>query len=303
MGSRRLRASVARIDVRARRPSGLPELVITGISRSGTSYMCNLLDRFDNCAAVNEPLEVLYLLRRQRIPWGLPLYYRTTRRRILAGKPIENRIFDGEVVSDTFLHEGRHPHLPTVVARDFVLAVKNTREFLFRLPAIRRVMPAARVVVCVRNPFDTIASWKASFPHLRDADVMPFLRHGRRMWLPSQERAALAGIAATPHLAERRAKWWRFQAERVLENRDAIVLVNYDDLVHRPMTVLSRVLEGNWAGTPRRPITPSAARSRRDVLDEDDQRAIRAICSQAAAELELGRAGLGDDPSAAPLRV
>jgi hypothetical protein len=260
-----------------------------------------LLDRFDNCAAVNEPLEVLSVLRRQRIPWGLPLYYRTTRRRILAGKPIENRVLDGEVVSDTFLHGERQPHVPTVVTRDFVLAVKNTREFLFRLPAVRRVMPAARVIVCVRNPFDTIASWKASFPHLRDADVMPFLSHRRRMWLPSQERAALEGIAAIPHLAERRARWWRFQAERVLENRDTIVLVNYDDLVHRPMTVLAHVLEGNRAGTPRRPITPAGTRSRRE--DEDDQRAIRAICSQAAAELELGRAGLGDDPAEATLRV
>jgi hypothetical protein len=275
--------------------------VITGISRSGTSYMCNLLDRFDNCAAVNEPLEVIRVLRAQRSPWGLPLYYRTTRRRIRAGKPIENRILDGEVVSDTFLHGGRHPHVPTVVARDFVLAVKNTREFLFRLPAVRRVMPAARVIVCVRNPFDTVASWKASFPHLRDADVTPFLTHRRRMWLPSREWGALEEVAATSDLAERRAKWWRFQAERVLENRDAIVLVNYDDLVHRPMTVLSRVLEGNRAGTPRRPITPSPARSRREVLNEDDRRAIRAICSRVAAELELGRAGLGDDPSAPPL--
>jgi hypothetical protein len=168
-----------------------------------------------------------------------------------------------------------------------VLAAKNTREFLLRLEALRCVMPAARIVACVRNPFDTIASWKRSFRHLRDADVGPFVRHPQCMWLPPEQRDALASIAATPHPAERRALWWRFLAERVLEHRRDVVLVRYEELVAEPLPVLGRILAGFDAGGLRAPIRPSSARSSRRLLDDDDLFAIREICSPTAAQLGL----------------
>jgi bifunctional non-homologous end joining protein LigD len=149
------------------------DLIVTGVSRSGTSYLCNLLHRFDNCVAINEPLEVIAVLRAEETPWGLEAYYRTLRADIRAGCRIENK-----------LRRGRYR--PKVAADDFVLAVKNTREFLFRLEALRQVMPAARIVACVRNPVDTIASWKGSFRHLHEADVGPFLTHPELMRLRGQ---------------------------------------------------------------------------------------------------------------------
>jgi len=136
-----------------------PDLLITGISRSGTSYLCNLLHRFDNCVALNEPAEILSLMTTEEVPWSLPLFYRERRRDILAGKPIENKLLDGEVVEDTAVYQTRHEYHPNVASADFVLAVKNTREFLLRFGAVRRVMPSALAIACVRNPFDTIASW------------------------------------------------------------------------------------------------------------------------------------------------
>jgi hypothetical protein len=190
-------------------------------------------------------------------------------------------------VEDTFLYDRRHRYTPEVSGEDFVLAVKNTREFIFRLEAVRRVMPAARVVACVRNPFDTIASWKGSFWHLRDADVTPFLRHPRRMWLPAGQRTALERIAATGDVAERRAMWWSFLAQRLLDNRDGLLLVDYDDLLRRPATVLDRVLSGYRPGRPRQSITPSDRRPKLELLDESDRRAIRAICSGPAKQLGL----------------
>jgi Sulfotransferase family len=264
-----------------------PELVVTGISRSGTSYLCNLLHRFENCVAINEPSEMIGLLRREDLPWGVPDFYQSVRRDVLAGKPIENKLLDGEVVEDTTKSQARRRYKPGVAGDDFVLAVKNTREFLLRLEDVRRVMPAARIVACVRDPFDTIASWKASFPHLHDADVAPFIRHEGQMWLSERERGTLREIPATPDPAERRARWWTFQARRVLHNRDALVLVRYDDLVHQPMTVLDQVLDGFRSGGLRRPISPSTPRGGRELLDEHDHEAIRTICSPVAAELGL----------------
>jgi hypothetical protein len=272
-------------------PPAPPELIVTGISRSGTSYLCSLLHRFDNCVAVNEPREINSRLRREKAPWGVAAFYRQTRRDILGGRPIENKLLDGEVVEDTALSQARHRYSPTIAGDDFVLAVKNTREFLFRLEALRRVMPTARVVACVRNPFDTIASWKGSFWHLREADVMPFVRHPKRMWLSAPQRTGLERVAATHEVAERRAMWWSFLAQRLVDNRDGLLLVDYDDLVRRPMAVLDRVLSGYRPGRPRQPITPSDGRPKLELLDANDRRVIQAICSGPAQEL-----GLATDP-------
>jgi Sulfotransferase family len=291
ISSRAVRKRVASLTRRLR-PGVLerhtaPELIITGISRSGTSYLCTVLHRLDNCVAINEPAEIISLLGAEEVPLGVPAFYRELRRKILAGKPIENKLLDGEVVEDTAVYQRRHEYTPSVAADDFVLAVKNTREFLFRLEAVRQVMPTARVVACVRDPFDTIASWKASFAHLRDADVTPFAGHPTQMWLSEQQRAALREIAATSDLPERRALWWRFQAERLLEHSERILLVDYNELVRQPMTVLRRLLSGYHPGRPRAPITSSVPRSKRKLLDDRDLRAIQTICSEVAAELQM----------------
>jgi hypothetical protein len=237
--------------------------------------------------AVNEPHEVIRELRRRRVPWGVPLFYRDTRRAIAKGASIENKLLDGEVVQDTARYQVRHRYTPTVAGKDFVLAVKNTREFLCRLEAVRRVMPATRVVACVRNPVDTIASWKGSFVHLRDADISSFLGDPRRPWLAEAQQAELERIAAVADPAVRRASWWRFFAVLVLRARAEIVVVDYDELVRDPMTVLARILRDYRPGQLRRPVRPAIPHGRRELLGKDDWRAIRAICAETAAELDL----------------
>jgi hypothetical protein len=240
--------------------------------------------------ALNEPREVIALLRAERIPRGLAAFYDGLRREIRAGRPIENKLLHGEVVEDTSVSGVRRSYTPAVTGDDFVLAVKNTREFLLRLAAVRRVLPEARIVACVRDPVATIASWKGSFDHLRGANVGPFLRHRRQLWLPRAQRRALERIGATPALPERRALWWRFQAERVLERREQLLLVRYEELAAEPMPVLERILDGYRAGELRRSIEPSSARSRAELLDEADVRAIEAICRPVAQQLGYPRA-------------
>ena len=220
-------------------------------------------------------------------PRGLPAYYRTLRADIRAGRPIENKLHRGQVVEDTARHQRRRRYRPRVADDGFVLAIKNTREFLLRLGAVRAVMPERRIVACVRNPVDTIASWKASFQHLNTADVGPFVDHPQLMWLAGREREALQSVAATADLATRRALWWRFLADRVLEHRNELLLVRYEELVAEPAAELERILAGCRAGTLRSPVAPSTVRSRRSLLDDDDLAAISEICSPAADRLGL----------------
>jgi hypothetical protein len=81
--------------------------------------------------------------------------------------------------------------------------------------------------------------------------------------------------------------WWNYMAESVLKEGRMIILVRYHELTADPASVVSRILDGLPAGTLREPVAPSLVRSKRSELDEDDEQAIRAICSQSAAELGL----------------
>ena len=75
-------------------------LVITGIPRSGTSYVCALLNAIENTVLVNEPLEALQLLHNSSCR-TLADYYAATRDSILKGLPIQNKIVDGRFIEDT----------------------------------------------------------------------------------------------------------------------------------------------------------------------------------------------------------
>src|SRR5262245_64454398 len=90
------------------------DVIVTGVSRSGTSYLCNLLHRFDNCVAINEPSEMISVLRAEEVPVGVAAYYGTLRRDILAGKPIHNKLRRGQVVEDTARHQKRRRTRPQV---------------------------------------------------------------------------------------------------------------------------------------------------------------------------------------------
>ncbi|MFH0907217.1 MAG: sulfotransferase [bacterium] len=239
-----------------------PELAITGIPRSGSGHLCDLLRRFSNCLVINEPEDVTVSLAEDSVPWRMAAYYRDIRRRVL----------DGELVASTADGVAR---LPRVDAADFILGTRNTAALLPRLGAALHILPDARFIVVVRNPFDTVASWKGNA--LDPVDLCSFLEPA-----DEEKQAHVAGVA---DLSERFARWWLFLAEIVLRRRDRVILVRYEDLVVHPMRELCRMLAGWRAGRPVERIRPSASRSRAELLDDSDREVIRAICGEAAREL------------------
>jgi len=268
------------------------DVLVTGISRSGTSWLCRLLDQHTDCIALNEPAEVVRILEREGEPEGLAAFLADTRARVLAGEPIQNKLTGGRVTADTAVDNTRIAYVPSPASAEFVLAVKNTRAFLSRLDTIRRALPDTRIVACVRNPFDTLGSWKRSFPHLRDAEVARVpVGHPEDPWLAAGDRAALRAVAATADVAERRARWWRWFAEMLLRHRDGVMLVRYEELVADPAGVLERVLGDYALGTPREPLAPSTPHRTRAVLDAHDVEVIEALCLDVAREL-----GVADPP-------
>lgn len=271
----------------------LPELIITGIPRSGTSYLCKLAHSAKNCVVINEPGEIFAPLSQQAAPWGVAIFYEELRRDILIGKPVSNKLVRGEFIEDTALVDALESYTPQVSRADFLLGTKNTLAYLARLPQLRRVMPQVSIVACVRHPLDTIASWKTSFAHLAGANLeIQLVGHSRDELMTGAQRRRLREIAATPHPALRRALMWRHLAELILENRHHLLVLRYESLVTQPMESLRRVFDS----MPLMPklklpdhISPSAPRHKLEALDEDDLACIRGICAQTAAELGYER--------------
>lgn len=267
----------------------MPELIITGVPRSGTSYLCRLIHEVPDCVVINEPPEIFVPLAEQPIPWGVALRYREVRRDVLDGQPIANKLYHGEFIEDTAVIDNIETYSPRVDRADFLLGTKNTLAYLARIPGLRKALPGALIVACVRHPIDTIASWKSTFAHLAAGDLEgQMLGHSRDRLLTEAQRERLAQVAATPSQAKRRALLWNHLALLVLESRAQLMLLRYEDVVADPASSLREV----YASIPRMfekvrmpAMRPSSARSKRSVLDAEDLHEIAATCAATAAQL------------------
>jgi len=269
-------------------PKNQPQAIITGISRSGTSYLCRLLHTLPNCVVINEPTQIFAPLINELRPWQIATFYQELRRDILDGKPVENKVHNGQLIEDTAVVDTRTHYQPTVSRADFLLCTKNTLTYLSRLPQLKSVMPHATMIACVRHPLDTIASWKTSFPHLKNATVTEFpVGHVNDPFLSAWQRQRLAEIAASSNIALKRALLWRYLAEIVLMNAHHII-VRYEELVTKPITVLKTILQQIPNAPPfdnTNKIAASTVRQKREVLDEFDLQAVFDICGECMVEL------------------
>ena len=270
-------------------PDNRVEAIITGIPRSGTSYLCRLLNNLLNCVVINEPAPIFPPLTNDLIPWQIATFYQDLRRDILDGQPVENKVQDGQVIEDTAVIDVRVPYQAAVSRPDFLLCTKNTLTYMARLSQLKQVLPDAPIIACVRHPIDTIASWKTSFPHLKQAAVTEFpVGHVNDPFLAQWQRLRLAEIAATPNEVLKRALLWRYLADILLMNAHKVILIHYENLVTQPVSVLKRILQQIPNAPPlykTHKITASMVRQKREVLDEADLQAIGDICGESAVAL------------------
>jgi len=254
-------------------------LVITGIPRSGTSYVCALLNGIENTVLVNEPIEALQFLRNDS-SHTLAEYYVRTRDSILKGIPIQNKIVDGKFIEDTHDADIRCDYTPEVKDASFVFGSKNTFVYLVGLEKIREQLPDAVILACVRHPYDVIASWKrVNFPHLKNANPMFFVDYAS-----NQESKILARIGGVEEIETRYALLWDYLAQCIIRRVDNLVLLKYEEFVVDParhLTAVYSVLGVNLQHMPEMPV--SEARMRRDVLSAAEVDAIRRYCSDSAA--------------------
>ncbi|MDY6991577.1 MAG: sulfotransferase [Pseudomonadota bacterium] len=267
----------------------IPEAIITGIPRSGTSYLCRLLHTVQNCVVINEPTQIFAPLK-MLYPWQIALYYQDLRRDILNSQPVENKLYRGQVIEDTAVIDDRNFYLPRVSRPDFLLCTKNTLAYVARLTHLKYVMPQAPIIACVRHPLDAIASWKSSFAHLERAAVTEFaIGYLNDPLLEAWQQQHLQEITDTESLALKRALLWRYLAECVLRQRQNVILIRYEDLLEQSGLWIKIILQQIPHAPPAcytEKITASSARKhKRSLLDDEDIQAISDICGQYATEL------------------
>ena len=268
------------------------DLLITGIARSGASYLSELLASHSNCVVITEISKRVDFGLRTQLPLPVAAFYAVERARIIDAAnlvPPERGIPGRPASGDG---QGQPARAET---EDFVFATTSTHRYLARLDGLQRVLPHARIVVCVRDPFDTIASWKRLMEARPISEFLdsPLVPRADDPWLTGSQQETVSLIREVAALgdpegpARARAMLWQHFAELILNQLDRVTLVNYDRLAREPGRTLGDVLNGLNAGEPAKPITASTPRGDRSNLDGRDEQAIRAICSQAAFELGL----------------
>lgn len=256
-------------------------LLITGIPRSGTSYLCSILNNTRNTVVVNEPEEIFQILQHGSQA-TLQDYYGHIRARVSEGQTIVNKIVQGRFIEDTNVIDTRSSYIPEVDSPDFLLGTKNTLVYLNTLGTILEQMPDLIIAACVRHPFDTIASWsRVSFPHIRNATPAFLLNY-----TTGDEHASIETIISQPDIGLRYALWWKQLAGIILRFRERLVLINYESMVVDPDATLREII----GRTPfnvnlKEPLTPSSPRHHDQALNDSVSQIIREHCEEPASLL------------------
>ena len=184
-----------------------PELIITGIHRSGTSYLCNLLHRLDNCVILNEPVEAPAALMEANLPWGVARHFRNVRRDVLAGTPIKNKLADGKVTQDTAVAGEVGEYFPQITGEDFILGMKATVAFLSRISSAscgvaQRPLRRLRAIHCTRSARGKLPSrtcaMSISTSSMSVAQTIPGSQAGRGWNFPKSPLLPTHPCAAPP---------------------------------------------------------------------------------------------------------
>lgn len=262
--------------------------LITGIPRSGTSFVSRLLDSQNDFVVINEPAEIFEQLSNRKNADGIALFHAECRAQIIAGKPIENKVENGVIIEDTAIKDVRNYYHPDVDTVNFRLGSKNPLAYIAALDYL--VDLNWPIIAMVRNPIDTLASWRNTFNHLKEArpsdlSIANPLYHG---W-SSRQREALYEIDGQNDESLRRVLLWRFLARVLIEKRDHLLLYRYEDVVENPGVMQQSLNERLRYTTTTRAIG-SQYRQRLSDYDLNEFEMLNDLCFHELQELGYARA-------------
>ena len=251
--------------------------LVTGIPRSGTSLLAALLSSWPNTVVFNEPPELSgpQLLRNDPLML-CNIYLEHMRKKILKGETIANKYSainnsKTEVATDTWtgiVTENRFIAIDQNLPVN--LSAKMTMPFLEHLPALSGNDSNFKVVAMVRNPIDTIASWKKTFGNLRECAPGKTIPWSKRFILSTDSDTTLRQIVL-----------WRQLEEVIYESKDnpKLFIIKLDDLVIHHEEISHKLCD--FLNIPWREWDPCVFRngkSKSDTLTERDKTKIKELC-------------------------
>ncbi len=263
--------------------NGHRNAIITGIPRSGTSYLCKLLDSVEDTIVLNEPDEARWVTSDSSKLWRLGVFYKIIRAKIYNGKAIKNKTNNGKIIEDTSIMDNISYMIPKVRNTDFMLITKNTLAYLAVLPQIIKEYPQMPIIACIRNPIDTISSWKKNFPHLRCVKFEDFPSDiNKNYLLEINQLQKIKDIESEKDFEIKRALLWNYLAGILERNKENIILIKYEEFVQNPNSEIAKVSEKYPEFRLKYNFPKSKIRSNKKVLHGDEIEKIQGICTNMA---------------------
>ncbi|MCI0465872.1 MAG: sulfotransferase [Beijerinckiaceae bacterium] len=148
----------------------MPNIILTGLPRSGTTLVCHLLNKVPNAVALHEPMQPNRLKRlpAEELVGSVAAFFESQRRRVLQeGKatskaskggvppnPLGDAEFGGQ--RQKFI-DGMEILVSNVDRQDFCLYIKHPSFFTACLPLLA---PRMECFAVIRNPLSVLLSWR-----------------------------------------------------------------------------------------------------------------------------------------------
>jgi hypothetical protein len=221
----------------------LPDLIITGAPRSGTSLAASIIDQAPGCLCLSEPESHVQLMQNAisaaEFVAKIGQDFDTVRRSILAGGSVlDRRDTDGAPITNYFTNPGRdgqrealytirpitRPRLPA----DFVLGMKHVALYGAVLPELVQA-GRYRLIALVRDPVALLLSWRSlNLPISRGR-----LPAGERFW-PELRSLGEAEL----ELTEKQIRICDLLFGRFLGWAGRVAILRYEHLVADPAILL-----------------------------------------------------------------
>jgi len=248
-----------------------PDILLTGVPRSGTTLACRLLGECPGVIALNEPMAADLFADRASALAAVDQCFREFRASLEFQGRAPARTAEGRITDNAYSEGDRERKLivrRTTLTFDpkpepgFTLILKHNAEFTLLFPEITRHHPCFAII---RNPLAVLASWAsvdiaASRGRISKADrLLPALH------------LELEGI---PGLLDKQLRIlaWYFHQFRLLPPDQVL---RYEDIVASQGALLEKItgapVPGHWqlAGRNRNPLyDPAAIRAAAQLLLE-----------------------------------
>ena len=214
----------------------MPDIVLTGLPRSGSTLTCYLLNQCADTVALHEPIPIVEWIDAHgldALPGRIDQFFADTRRSLLQDRRATSKTVNGRVpdnpISDqrstndnlrrSVVANGEIRFEGKDLSPDFTLAVKHNAAFAAMLEGLTERFPCRGIV---RHPLAVIASWNS----VRIPVQQGFIPAGQRI------NAALdAALGCIEDRTERQfylLEWFFERFATLLERRH---ILRYEDLI------------------------------------------------------------------------